>query len=163
MPTSPHVRELRAKAVTYARVVSGWGTYVPTPAQLQAMIECVAELEHKVVSAKREVSGVRPRSSAPLAARRESTAVSVPPGSSWNARVGDATGVRPRNSTGATQRPPESATSRPPPVFSSRVPVGTVPPVSSPRAIPSLVTEDDERENAVTKPVATPARLRNHR
>jgi hypothetical protein len=26
-----------------------------------------------------------------------------------------------------------------------------------------LVTEDDERENAVTKPVATPARLRNHR
>jgi hypothetical protein len=44
MPITPHVRELRAKAVTYGRVIGSWATYAPTGPQVQAMLECVTEL-----------------------------------------------------------------------------------------------------------------------
>jgi hypothetical protein len=121
MSVTPHVRELRAKAVTYGRVIANWGTYAPTMPQLQAMLECVTELEEKVTSAKRgEVSGV---SKKPGAMREPNVASSFPPdGVAWNANV-NAGSTRPRS------KMPERATTPPPPRPT------TIPPVSAPRSI----------------------------
>jgi hypothetical protein len=122
MSVTPHVRELRAKAVTYGRVIANWATYAPTTPQLQAMLECVTELEEKVTSAKRgEVSQV---SRKPAAPRDPHAASSFPPdGVAWNANV-SATSVRPRSNVH------EKVTTAPPPPRPT-----TVPPVSAPRSI----------------------------
>src|SRR5580704_14576792 len=96
MAVTPHVRELRAKAVTYGRVIANWATYAPTTPQVQAMLECVTELEEKVSTAKRgEVSHVGKR---PSAKAEPPPLPSVPPdGVAWNANV-TAGSVRPRSS-----------------------------------------------------------------
>src|SRR3954464_10413391 len=47
-PISPRVRELRAQAGMYQRVVRQWAFARPTPAQAAAMLECVMELHVKV-------------------------------------------------------------------------------------------------------------------
>jgi hypothetical protein len=142
LPVTPHVRELRAKAVTYGRVIGNWSTYAPTAPQVQAMLECVAELEEKVGEAKREanrdVSKVTRRQSEPIPHEKTSKKPGppplpsgLPPALTWNASVPE-TGVRARSST----RPPSrnEAPTRPPPALST--PGGsTVPPVSAPRSI----------------------------
>ena len=43
-PMSARIRELRARATSYTRVVSGWAFRPPLPAQCAAMLECVNEL-----------------------------------------------------------------------------------------------------------------------
>jgi hypothetical protein len=138
MPITPHIRELRAKAVTYGRVINNWSTYPPTAPQVQAMHECVAELHDKVRAAQREVSRVSRRPTDPSAqatpAPKRPPPVpppsTIPPGVAWNANVNDATGIRPRTRRDdLALTPPESSaalTSRPP---------GTNPPVSAPRTI----------------------------
>jgi hypothetical protein len=106
MSVTPHVRELRAKAVTYGRVIANWGTYAPTMPQLQAK--------------RGEVSGV---SKKPGAMREPNVASSFPPdGVAWNANV-NAGSTRPRS------KMPERATTPPPPRPT------TIPPVSAPRSI----------------------------
>ncbi len=123
MSITPHVRELRAKAVTYGRVIANWSTYAPTTPQLQAMLECVTELQEKVTSARRgEVSQV---SRKPAAPRLPNVASSFPPdGIAWNANVSSGS-VRPRGKVS------ERVTSAPPPPVRPT----TVPPVSAPRPI----------------------------
>ncbi len=56
LAVTPHVRELRAKAVTYGRVIGGWTLYPPTQPQFQAMTECVAELDQKIKEASRDAT-----------------------------------------------------------------------------------------------------------
>ena len=117
MPITPHVRELRAKAVTYGRVINNWSIYAPTAPQTQAMLECVTELEEKVAQAKRgEVSHVakKPlppaRTEAPPAmrsepGRRRDESVPVPPdGVAWNANV-NAGKLAPARDLGDRRRP----------------------------------------------------------
>ena len=65
LEVTPHIRELRAKAVTYGRVIGGWAIYPPTPPQLQAMTECVMELQRKVHGSQRPTSGRAPSKHAP--------------------------------------------------------------------------------------------------
>ena len=143
LPVSPHVRELRAKAVTYGRVVGSWSTYAPTPPQVQAMIECVAELQEKVVEAKhdanRDVSKVtRKHAGEPKKKSLSGGNLPLPPGLppslEWSASVPD-TSLHARNSSkpvpGHTSR--NDAPTLPPPAFSTGT--STIPPVSAPRAI----------------------------
>jgi hypothetical protein len=121
MTVTPHVRELRAKAVTYGRVIASWATYAPTTPQLQAMLECVTELEEKVALAKRgEVSHV---SRKPTAGREPGLSSIPPDGVAWNANV-NAGSARPRSKVS------ERATTPPPPPR-----LTTVPPVSANRSI----------------------------
>jgi hypothetical protein len=140
MPITPHIRELRAKAVTYGRVINNWSTYPPTAPQVQAMHECVGELHEKVRAAQREVSRVsRKPEPPPVAPPKRAPQVppppnTIPPGVAWNANVNDATGIRPRaRRDDHALTPPESPAAR-----SSRPPEGaspTAPPVSAPRTI----------------------------
>jgi len=58
LSVTPHVRELRAKAVTYGRVIGNWMIYPPTQPQFQAMTECVSELDQKVKDATRDASAM---------------------------------------------------------------------------------------------------------
>src|SRR5580700_5276366 len=106
LAVTPHVRELRAKAVTYGRVVGSWTTYAPSEPQIDAMVECVAELEEKVLEAKRD--GNRDGSKATRgqgATRRSNRAPkkplpsALPPSMGWNASVPEASGVRTRRSS----------------------------------------------------------------
>ncbi|HEY2514416.1 MAG TPA: hypothetical protein VGI39_26305 [Polyangiaceae bacterium] len=159
MPVTPHVRELRAKAVTYSRVIGNWSIYPPTTPQVQAMFECVAELREKVQGAKTpEVSKVTrrpapamPRSMTPPPPTRKqgqglppraavsgpqptggASGPSVPPaGVAWNAAVSDSTGVHARRGLNG------SVTSRPPPGPSSSTQGTVPPPVSTPRVVDS--------------------------
>ncbi len=121
---TPHVRELRGKAVTYGRVIANWATYAPTTPQVQAMLECVAELEEKVIAAKRgEVSHVSKKPTAHRASENASS--SFPPeGVAWNANVSSVS-TRPRS------KGPDRSTAPPPPLPRQT----TVPPVSAPRSI----------------------------
>ena len=146
LTVTPHVRELRAKAVTYGRVIGNWATYAPSAPQLQAMIECVAELHEKVAEAKREltreVSRVTrrqqpsdPAEFAKSATNRRAGAPppppsSLPPALTWNASVPDPAA---RSST----RPPSrnDAPTRPPPPGPAASGSPTVPPSSAPRTI----------------------------
>jgi hypothetical protein len=142
LPITPHIRELRAKAVTYGRVINNWSTYPPTAPQVQAMRECVAELHEKVRAAQREISRVSrrptdPSAQTPSVPRRTPQVpppTTIPPGIAWNANVNDATGIRPRaRRDDLALTPPESpaatTTSRPP----GRP--ATAPPSSTPRTI----------------------------
>jgi hypothetical protein len=122
MAVTPHVRELRAKAGTYQRVIANWAAYAPTTPQRQAMVECVAELHEKVALAKRsEVSQVSRRPTA----RSEAPAIpSVPPnGVAWSASVSSGS-VRPQSKI------PERVTTAPPPPRNT-----SIPPVSAARII----------------------------
>ena len=146
MAVTPHVRELRAKAVTYGRVIGNWATYAPTPPQVQAMLECVTELHEKVAEAKREgtreVSRVTRRQPSDPAEFAKSAAAkrgvppplpsSLPPALTWNASVPD-TGVHARTSL----RPPSrnDAPTRPPPPLAGSPTAPTIPPISAPRTI----------------------------
>jgi len=138
MPITPHVRELRAKAVTYARVIGSWATYTPTAPQVQAMLECVTELQQKVQETKqeanRDVSRVtRRHPDEDLRGAKKPTPPlpsGVPPSFAWNASVPD-TGARARGHSNPVPRG-EAPTTRPPAPLSSP---STVPPVSAPRAI----------------------------
>jgi hypothetical protein len=150
MAVTPHVRELRAKAVTYGRVIGGWVTYAPTPPQIQAMLECVSELEQKVQEAKRdgsrEVSRVsrRPGGSEPVEAKSGKRPMppplpsAIPPGVAWNASVPENSGVRQRKSSvpAAASR---DAPTRPPPALSGAAEPPSLPPVSAPRTIETPV------------------------
>ncbi len=146
LPVTPHVRELRAKTVTYGRVIGNWATYAPTPPQVQAMAECVAELQDKVNEAKREgdreVSRVTRRqgtdSAHAGAPRRGNTGAAtttlpsgLPPALEWSASVPDA---RARN-TSSRPAPRHDAPTRPAPAGAS-----TVPPVSAPRSLDETPT-----------------------
>jgi hypothetical protein len=139
MPVTPHIRELRAKAVTYGRVINNWSVYVPTAPQMQAMLECVTELAEKVSDAKRDVSKVtrRPSPGSGGGGRQSSTAPpipSIPPGIAWNASVSESSGIRTRkSSTPADAR----QTSRPPAATSVPAPPVTVPPSSAQRPVES--------------------------
>jgi hypothetical protein len=155
LTVTPHIRELRAKAVTYGRVIGNWATYTPTPPQVQAMLECVTELREKVTDAKREltreVSRVTrrqpsdPAEFAKSATNRDRKAAhppplpsGLPPALTWNASIPD-TGLSARTSS---SRPPSrtdarnDAPTRPPPADTA-VPSGTptAPPISAPRTI----------------------------
>jgi hypothetical protein len=149
MPITPHVRELRAKAVTYGRVINNWSTYPPTAPQVQAMHECVVELRDKVHAALRDVSRVSRKPSAPatsMSSRPPETTRSrvrnfpeapetIPPGVAWNANVSDATGVRQRTRRDEVRTPSEtpalSRSSAPSPPNTTTAP----PPVSHPRPL----------------------------
>jgi hypothetical protein len=144
LAVTPHVRELRAKAVTYGRVIGNWTTYAPTQPQVQAMLECVAELGEKVAEAKREadrdVSRItRRQASEPMpygkAAKKPGPPAlpsGLPPALEWNASVPE-TGVRARSSRPS---PRNEAPTRPPPALSgSASPPPTVPPLSAPRRV----------------------------
>jgi hypothetical protein len=158
LPVTPHVRELRAKAVTYGRVVANWSTYAPTAPQVQAMLECVTELEEKVADAKREgdrevsrVTRRQPSESARAASSRPSPKRAplppgLPPALEWSASVPDA---RSRTSS-SRPAPRHEAPTRPPPAFSGAPAPTTVPPVSAPRSL-----EDN--------PTPVPALLRSRR
>lgn len=138
LSVTPHVRELRARAVTYARVVGSWTTYAPTAPQMQAMVECVTELQEKALEAKhesnRDVSRVTRRQSTEPQARRGAPPP-IPSGLEWSASV-PATNAR---SPGASKPAPAPPTSRndaptlPPPDFGAGA--STIPPVSAPRPI----------------------------
>jgi hypothetical protein len=158
LTVTPHVRELRAKAVTYGRVIGNWATYSPTPPQVQAMLECVTELREKVTDAKRELTRevsrvTRRQPSDPAEFAKSATnrragpppplPSGLPPALTWNASIPD-TGLSARTSS---SRPPSrhdstrhdsrnDAPTRPPPADAS-VPPGTstVPPNSAPRTI----------------------------
>jgi hypothetical protein len=147
MSVTPHVRELRAKAVTYARVIAQWETYPPTAPQIHAMLECLTELEEKVAAAKSDVSRVTRR---PDSRRTDSSTSSVPPdGVSWSAAV-DGARPRPFDTKTATPhtairpagRPPATPNTaiRPTAPATSRPPEGTMPPVSAPRAVDAPAT-----------------------
>jgi hypothetical protein len=94
MPITPHVRELRAKAVTYGRVINNWSTYPPTPPQVQAMHECVSELAEKVTDERnREVSQVSRKPSRPETLARAASEAPLPP-NRWS--VEPVSAARPR-------------------------------------------------------------------
>jgi hypothetical protein len=162
LAVTPHVRELRAKAVTYGRVIGNWSTYSPTPPQVQAMLECVTELREKVSDAKRElnreVSRVTRRqtsqASDPAEFAKSATNTrraghppaptsSLPPALTWNASIPDTA-----HSARTSSRPPSrnDAPTRPPPAD----PSATVPPISTPRPIDPKIE-------------STPALLRSRR
>jgi hypothetical protein len=149
LTVTPHVRELRAKAVTYGRVIGNWATYAPSAPQLQAMIECVAELEEKVAAAKREltreVSRVTrrqqpsdPAEFAKSATNRRAGAPppppsSLPPALTWNASVPDPAS---QSRTGSSRPPSRNdAPTRPPPPDPGASGSPTVPPNSASRTI----------------------------
>ncbi len=142
MPVTAHVRELRAKAVTYARVIAGWTTYPPSPPQIQAMVECVADLEQKVAAAKRsEVSHVSKTPRARGRSGEPPPLPKVPPdGFAWSAAV-EETGARRRSTSpdGKSIPPASAATVRPPARMTTSGPPGkasiTVPPVSAQRPV----------------------------
>ena len=155
LAVTPHVRELRAKAVTYGRVVSNWATYAPTPPQVQAMLECVSELHDKVTEAKheanRDVSKVTRRHPGEETKRRAAPLPpGLPPSMEWSASVPDP-GFRARPSAlpAPTAVSRHEAPTRPPPAFPSSS--STVPPVSAPRPV------DGSTDNPV------PALLRSRR
>jgi hypothetical protein len=50
---SPHKRELRARALSYERIVRNWATVAPSGPQRDAAFELVAELHAKVIEAGR--------------------------------------------------------------------------------------------------------------
>ncbi len=119
LPITAHVRELRAKAVTYGRVIAGWATYPPTGPQVQAMHECVAELSEKVRQAKQATRGSKRPSTSAM--RRVSSA--APPQGA--ASTGpppvlppDDTGVRSRR--GVSVSPEVSTTTSVPPASAGR-------------------------------------------
>jgi hypothetical protein len=136
MPVTPHVRELRAKAVTYGRVIAGWTTYPPSAPQIQAMVECVGDLAEKVAAAKRsEVSHVSKTPRARGLSGEPPPILKVPPdGFAWSAAV-EETGARRRSKSpdGKTIPPVSAATTVRP--RTSAPPEGTIPPVSAPRPI----------------------------
>jgi hypothetical protein len=179
LAVTPHIRELRAKAVTYGRVIGNWSTYSPTPPQVQAMLECVAELREKVTDAKRdlnrEVSRVTRRqtgqASDPAEFAKSATNAassrkaghaghpppphsSLPPALTWNASIPDRA-----QSARTSSRPPsrnEAPTRPPPPDVSA-----TLPPISAPRPIKSPT--DVKGESASDAPTPAPALLRSRR
>ncbi len=51
MPSTPRVRELRAKALTYERAVRSWDMQAPSEEQRSAMMRCVIDLNVEVMSA----------------------------------------------------------------------------------------------------------------
>jgi hypothetical protein len=140
MPVTPHVRELRAKAVTYGRVIAGWATYPPSAPQVQAMLECVADLEYKVATAKRsEVSHVGKKPHAHGQSGEPPPILKVPPdGFAWSAAV-EETGARRRSKSpdGKSIPPVSAATVRPAARPMTSAPPGgiTVPPVSAQRPV----------------------------
>jgi hypothetical protein len=156
LSVTPHVRELRAKAVTYGRVIANWTVYTPTPPQVQAMVECIDELQAKVADAKRDanssdISRVTKRRGTSLEPGRPSGSLlpsAIPPALGWNGAP-DTTGIRARSSRPVPSRLVSSdAPTRPPPPGSGVPPAGsgappagsvapqptTAPPVSAPRA-----------------------------
>jgi hypothetical protein len=64
---SPHVRELRAKARTYERVVTSWAAVPPLSSQRDATFDLVIELHTKVAELKRP----HPPSSIPVRKPRD--------------------------------------------------------------------------------------------
>jgi hypothetical protein len=50
---SPHKRELRARALSYERIVRNWTTVAPSGPQRDAAFELVTELHAKVIEAGR--------------------------------------------------------------------------------------------------------------
>ena len=155
MPVTPHVRELRAKAVTYGRVIGNWSVYAPSAPQLQAMQECVTELEEKVAEAKRDTnrdvsrvarrpgdseaskpppSSQRPGSHHPRKGVPPPLPSEIPPSLGWNPATQESSGVRARRSS--NPHPPRNeAPTRPPPPISGSPPGTSSPPVSSPQLI----------------------------
>ena len=142
LAVTPHVRELRAKAVTYGRVVGSWTTYAPSEPQIDAMIECVAELEEKVLEAKRDGSkATRGQGETRLSNRapKKPLPSALPPSMEWNASVPEASGVRTRRSS--NPRPPQLSPltdempTRPPPPLSGSPAAPSAPPLSTPRTI----------------------------
>jgi hypothetical protein len=163
MTVTPHVRELRAKALTYGRVVASWSTYAPSAPQIDAMLECVAELEEKVLEAKRERESSRDLSKAarangdahePSRVTKKPLASGLPPSMEWNASVPEASGVRNRHGSNPVPARPSLSSNdlptRPPPPMSGSPAAPTIPPLSSPRTI-------DEH------PTPIPALLRSRR
>jgi len=123
MAATPHIRELRGKATTYARVIANWATYSPTVPQRQAMLECVAELQEKVAASKRqEVSHVSKKPVAPVP-------LPIPPdGIAWNASVSSGS-IHPRSGFPShSSNPPQNRRT-------------TIPPVSTPRTIETLTPD----------------------
>jgi hypothetical protein len=145
---TPHVRELRGKALTYGRVIGNWAVYAPSPAQLQAMIECIAELQAKVAEAKRDADGskvVRRRSGTEVGNRGGGKALpsAIPPSMGWSASDPDASEVRSRRASQPqpTKQPSANeAITQPPPALSGSPPAPTIPPSSAPRALEEYPT-----------------------
>jgi hypothetical protein len=54
MAPSARVRELRAKALSFERIVRGWTTHPPTDQERAAMVRAVLELNVEVMGAGRE-------------------------------------------------------------------------------------------------------------
>ena len=140
LSVTPHVRELRAKTVTYGRVIGQWAMHPPTEPQREAMFECVTELQEKVRLAKLEPGNT----ARPARDRMSSPRLSSPPASepldehTWEELMADGTGVRRR--TTQTSIPPVRVT-QPPSSSSSLSPrtAPTVPPMSRTRgAMPEV-------------------------
>jgi hypothetical protein len=51
MPATPRVRELRAKATSYERVVRAWDARPPTEQERSAMLKNVIDLNVEVIAA----------------------------------------------------------------------------------------------------------------
>ncbi len=56
MAPSARVRELRARAQSYERVVQSWATQPPTEEQRKTMTKCVLDLNVEVIDAARETT-----------------------------------------------------------------------------------------------------------
>ncbi len=171
LTVTPHVRELRAKAVTYGRVIGNWAVYSPTPPQVQAMVECIDELEAKVAEAKREgnpdISRITRRRNttgpAPATPSGSLLPSAIPPSLGWNASVPETTGIRARHISQpqpikrVAELDEHEAPTKPPPALSTSPPrsmpplkTSAPPPVSAPRPL------DDH-------PTPVPALLRSRR
>jgi hypothetical protein len=171
LAVTPHVRELRAKAVTYGRAISNWTVYTPTPPQVQAMVECINELQAKVAEAKSDanpdVSKVTKRRSAPAEPVKPGGGGSllpsaIPPAFGWNAVTAEASGIRSRSSRPVPSKAEKSSASdaptKPPPAASGVPPARSGPP--QPTTAPPVSAKrptDDEH------PTPIPALLRSRR
>jgi hypothetical protein len=127
LPVTPHVRELRARTVTYGRVIGQWSMHTPTDAQREAMYECVMELQAKVRLARDETSGVSP-SRSPGRSRTPGP-MAAPTDEDWANLLDDGTGVHRRGQSSVPARPPSFPAS---PFPSSHAPP-TTPPTSRTR------------------------------
>jgi len=147
MPITPHVRELRAKAVTYGRVINNWSTYPPTPPQIQAMHECVTELAEKVHGERnREVSQVSRKPSRPAAFARPASEAPSPwsaePISAARPRAPSAGNTMPSPWSGARAAPtlrPPAASAADDDVDSERVPPALLAPRPHETPTPELL------------------------
>ncbi len=164
LTVTPHVRELRAKTVTYGRVIGQWAMHPPTEPQRAAMHECVMELHEKVRLARQDAGAAARSTRTSLAPGR---VPSVVPESldeqTWGELLADGTGVRrrspktsiPPEARASTQAPPSSTSSgshssHAPAVSASQVPASQVP--GTPTVPPMSRTRTARTEDAGAAP-----------